>query len=276
MDVSDEWLGSLQREPNLWLRARRGKAAELAAKLKDADICPLLPDALLYRGEKDLFKTPEFHAGEFEIQDLASQMVGRLCDPAPGETWWDTCAGEGGKTLLLSDMMQNRGMIWASDRSQWRLKRLKRRAARAGMFNYRSVEWDGGEKLPMKTKFDGILVDAPCSGIGTWQRDPHARWTCSPDDVLELSLIQRKMLAHVAPSVKPGGKLVFSVCTLSTAETVQTMELFSASHPDFEPLIFPDIQFSRRSVCGASSVTIWPTDMACNGMFIAAWRRKAV
>ncbi len=274
MDLNDEWLGSLQREPKLWLRAKGGQAGRLVEKLGGTQLYPLLPDALLYQGEKDLFKTPEFHAGEFEIQDLASQMVGRLCTAAPGETWWDTCAGEGGKTLLLSDMMQNKGMIWASDRSHWRLKRLKRRAARAGMFNYRSVAWDGGARLPMKTKFDGILVDAPCSGIGTWQRDPHARWTASANDVLELSVIQRNLLAHVAPSVKPGGRLIFSVCTLSHAETIQTMQIFNDSHPGFEPLIFPDIQFNRRTVRGASSVTIWPSDMDCNGMFIAAWRRK--
>ena len=276
LDVSDEWLCSLQREPKLWLRARRGQAGPLAGKLIGAEISPLLPEALLYRGEKDLFKTAEFHAGEFEIQDLASQMVGRLCAPAPGETWWDTCAGAGGKTLHLSDLMQNKGMIWASDRARWRLERLKRRASRAQAFNYRSTAWDGGAKLPIRTKFDGVLVDAPCSGIGTWQRDPHARWTTSMKDVIELSVIQRRLLAHVAPSVKPGGKLILSVCTLSKAETTETMEMFNASQGDFEPLIFPDIRLNQRTVCGASSVTIWPSDLDGIGMFIAGWQRKKV
>ena len=276
LDVSDEWLCSLQREPKLWLRARRGQAGQLAGKLVGAEISPLLPEALLYRGEKDLFKTAEFHAGEFEIQDLASQMVGRLCAPEPGQTWWDTCAGEGGKTLHLSDLMQNKGMIWASDRAQWRLKRLKRRASRAQVFNYRLTAWDGGPKPPVRTKFDGVLVDAPCSCIGTWQRDPHARWTTSMKDVIELSVIQRKLLAHVAPSVKPGGKLILSVCTMSKAETTETMEMFNASQPDFEPLIFPDIPLNQRTVCGASSVTIWPSDLDGNGMFIAGWQRKRV
>ena len=167
-------------EPKLWLRAKRGTAEALAEKLFGAEVSRLLPDALLYRGEEDLFKTPEFHAGEFEIQDIASQVVGLLCDPKPGETWWDTCAGEGGKTLHLSDLMQNKGLIWASDRAEWRLTKLKRRTGRAKVFNYRSVFWDGGAKLPTKTKFDGVLVDAPCSGIGTWQRNPQARWTTEP------------------------------------------------------------------------------------------------
>jgi 16S rRNA (cytosine967-C5)-methyltransferase len=276
MEVNDDWLRSLQRQPKLWLRAKRGQAEALAGKLFAADVSPLLPDALVFDGEADLFKSPEFHAGEFEIQDIASQMVGLLCDPQPGETWWDTCAGEGGKTLHLSDLMQNKGLLWASDRAEWRLQKLKRRTGRAKVFNYRSAFWDGGAKLPTKTKFDGVLVDAPCSGVGTWQRNPQARWTTTVDDVCELSEIQRNLLANVAPSVKPGGKLIFSVCTLTRAETTEVMAAFSASQPDFEPLIFPDIKFNERTVTGASSLTIWPQDLGGNGMFIAGWRRKKV
>ncbi len=274
MDVTDEWLLSLQREPKLWLRAKRGKGEALAKTLFAADVSPSLPEALLYRGEEDLFKTPEFHAGEFEIQDIASQIVGSLCAPQLGETWWDTCAGEGGKTLHLSDLMQNKGLLWASDRAEWRLQKLKRRTGRAKAFNYRSVFWDGGAKLPTKTKFDGVLVDAPCSGIGTWQRNPQARWTTTVDDVRELSMIQRKLLANVAPSVKPGGKLIFSVCTLSRAETTEVVEVFNSSQPDFEPLIFPEIKLNGRTVAGVSSLTLWPQDLDGNGMFIAGWQRK--
>jgi 16S rRNA (cytosine967-C5)-methyltransferase len=274
MDVSDNWLRSLQREPKLWLRAKSGTAAALAQKLLATEASPLLPDALIYQGETDLFKTPEFHAGEFEIQDIASQAVSLLCDPQPGETWWDACAGEGGKTLHLSDLMQNKGLLWASDRAEWRLQKLKRRTARAKVFNYRSAFWDGGKKLPTKTKFDGILVDAPCSGLGTWQRNPQARWTTTVDDVRELSAIQKNLLANVAPNVKPGGKLIFSVCTLTRAETTEVVEAFNASQPEFEPLVFSEIQLNARTVVGASSLTIWPQDLGGNGMFIAGWRRK--
>jgi len=276
MAVNDDWLRSLQREPKLWLRSKRGQAQALAERLVGAEVSPLLPDALLYRGEEDLFKTPEFHAGEFEIQDIASQVVGLVCAPQPGETWWDTCAGEGGKTLHLSDLMQNKGMLWASDRAEWRLTKLKRRAGRAKVFNYRSAFWDGGKKLPTKTKFDGVLVDAPCSGIGTWQRNPQARWTTEPNDVRELSAIQKSLLANVAPSVKPGGKLIFSVCTLSKAETVEVVEQFNASHPEFEPMMFPEVVSGNRAFTSAATVTIWPSDLDGNGMFIAGWRRKKV
>ena len=276
MDVTDDWLLSLQREPKLWLRSKRGQAQDLAERLVGAEVSPLLPDALLYRGEEDLFKTPEFHAGEFEIQDIASQVVGLVCAPQPGETWWDTCAGEGGKTLHLSDLMQNKGMLWASARAEWRLTKLKRRAGRAKVFNYRSAFWDGGKKLPTKTMFDGVLVDAPCSGIGTWQRNPQARWTTDENDVRELSAIQKSLLANVASSLKPGGKLIFSVCTLSKAETVEVVEQFNASHPEFEPMMFPEVVSGNRAFTSAATVTIWPSDLDGNGMFIAGWRRKKV
>jgi 16S rRNA (cytosine967-C5)-methyltransferase len=278
IEVSDDWLFSLQRQPKLWLRAKRGTAETLAEKLRLARTLapPGFPDALLFDGEEDLFKTPEFHAGEFEIQDIASQIVGLLCDPKPGETWWDTCAGEGGKTLHLSDLMQNKGLLWASDRAEWRLTKLKRRTGRAKVFNYRSIFWNGGAKLPTKTKFDGVLVDAPCSGVGTWQRNPQARWTTTPNDVAELSAIQKNLLANVAPSVKAGGKLIFSVCTLTRAETMEVVAAFNASQPDFEPLIFPEIKLNERTVTDASSLTLWPQDLGGNGMFIAGWRRKKV
>ena len=277
MDVPDEWLRSLQRASKLWLRAKRGTAYALAEKLRLAGTLALpgFPDALLFDGEEDLFKTPEFHAGEFEIQDIASQMVGLLCDPKPGETWWDTCAGEGGKTLHLSDLMQNKGLIWASDRAEWRLQKLKRRTGRAKVFNYRSVFWDGGNKLPTKTKFDGVLVDAPCSGIGTWQRNPEARWTTTPNDVSELAAIQKNLLANVAPSVKPGGKLVFSVCTLTRAETTEVVEEFNTKFAaEFEPMELLAIISGGQQT--AATRTIWPQDLDGNGMFIAGWRRIKV
>jgi 16S rRNA (cytosine967-C5)-methyltransferase len=210
MEPRAAWARSLQKEPRLWLRARRGQGRTLAGKLVDCRVFGEGPlaDTLEYIGRSDLFRTAEFHAGEFELQDVSSQAVGLICDPRPGEKWWDACAGEGGKTLHLADLMGNKGLIWASDRAGWRLAMLKRRAARAGVFNYRTVTWDGGPRPPTKTEFDGVLVDAPCSGIGTWQRNPHARWTTTVQDVKELGEVQEQLLVHAAAGVEPGGRLV--------------------------------------------------------------------
>lgn len=278
VEVSDDWLRSLQREPKLWLRVKRGQSAALTHKLPGTHVSPSLPEALVYEGETDLFKTPEFHAGEFEIQDLSSQAVGLLCDPKPGETWWDACAGEGGKLLHLSDLMQNKGLIWASDRAAWRLQKLKRRTARAKAFNYRAVLWDGSAKLPTKTKFDGVLVDAPCSGVGTWQRNPQARWTATVADVRELAEVQKRLLAHVGPSVKPGGKLFYSVCTLTRAETSEVVDHFNQTQAEFQPVHFlPGVlgKEESRIPWNAAFLTLWPQDFGGNGMFVAAWNRKS-
>ncbi len=292
-----EWLRQIQCEPVLWIRAKQGQATSLAVKLshsRPASV-PQLPtldsqlSALSYSGLTDLYRTKEFQAGEFEIQDLASQLVSHACAPQPGETWWDACAGEGGKTMHLSDLMQGKGMLWASDRSVRRLAKLKDRAARAKVFNYRTAVWEGGAKLPTKTKFHGVLVDAPCSGVGTWQRNPHARWTTQPKDVHELAVVQTNLLNHIAPSLKPGGRLVYSVCTLTRAETSGVVDTFTKSHPDFEPVAVWPAAGSKKEELGSQSrdqnllpspfflphsLTLWPHDLNANGMFIAMWKKR--
>jgi 16S rRNA (cytosine967-C5)-methyltransferase len=270
VQVSTPWVRSIQTKPRLWLRAKPGTGKALSRKLRHSKACGL-PDAILYFGEEDLFRAPEFHAGDFEIQDLASQAVGLWCAPQPGETWWDACAGEGGKTLHLSALMQNKGLIWASDRADWRLKRLKLRAGRAGCFNYRAVAWEGGEQPPTKTRFDGVLVDAPCSGTGTWQRNPHARWTTNLEDVRELAEVQKRLLANVAGSIKPGGKLVYAVCTLTRSETEGVADAMDRELQGFEPLPLPDL--FDPSQPAAPRRWLWPQDTGGNGMFVAAWKK---
>ena len=274
MELPAAYLRQLQREPPLWIRAKSGAAEEVGRALGSAE-APVLPGwlspaaglaALRYRGTADLHKSPGFQSGAFEIQDLSSQLVGLACAPAPGETWWDACAGEGGKALHLSDLMGNKGLLWATDRSVRRLALLKRRAARAGMFNYRPAVWTGAGSAPFRTKCDGVLVDAPCSGVGTWQRNPHARWTTSIADVRELGVVQAGLLARASASVKPGGRLVYSVCTLTGSETAAVADGFQAAHPDFEPA---PLAIGK----GESRVTLLPQDLDANGMFIAAWRR---
>lgn len=273
MDISVDWLRELQQEPKLWLRAKTGKGSELRAKLGE---CRMpgggLPNEVLqYQGDEDLFRTPEFHNGEFELQDVGSQAVGWICNPQPGETWWDACAGEGGKTLHLADLMRNQGLIWTSDRAEWRLRKLKRRAARAGVFNYRSALWDGGTKLPTKTKFDGILVDAPCSGIGTWQRNPHGRWTTEPNDVRELADVQMRLLGNAVAALKPGGRLIYSVCTLTRSETTEVAEAITKLFPELKPLPLKN-PFKQTGVW-ESSLWLWPQENEGNGMFIRGWQK---
>lgn len=272
MEIFTAWLRALQSEPKLWLRTKRNCAQEISRTLGNCFPIPdsQLADALEYRGEQDLFRTAEFQNGDFEMQDISSQAVSVICGPNPGETWWDACAGEGGKLLHLSELMENKGLIWASDRAEWRLKKLKQRAARAKVFNYRAALWDGGKNLPTKTKFDGVLADAPCSGIGTWQRNPHARWTASMDDVHELAEVQRELLLRVADSVKPGGTLIYSVCTLSRQETTEVAEFFEDQKKDFQPMEKTNPLLPGET---ANQFLFGPQDFGGNGMFVSCWRK---
>ena len=272
LHITREWLLTLQSPPILWLRAKHGAGKQVANHLGD---CvrgkDQLQDALEYQGDADLFRSREFQAGDFEVQDIASQIVGLLCEPKPGETWWDACAGEGGKLLHLSDLMQNKGLIWASDRSERRLARLKQRAARAKAFNYRVVTWDGSAKLPTKTKFDGVLIDAPCSGVGTWQRNPHARWTTTLEDVRELAAVQQRLVLNAARAVKPGGKLIYAVCTLTRAEADAVADSCLPQLSGFAPSPLPAWPNAPQEA--SDRRWIWPQSYRGNGMFVVAWKR---
>jgi 16S rRNA (cytosine967-C5)-methyltransferase len=270
--VKPGWKRALQCKPRTWLRARPGTAAQVARQLNDCRLSKPVTDALEYSGREDLFCTELFQAGAFEIQDINSQVVGLVCNAQPGETWWDACAGEGGKTLHLSALMRNKGLIWASDRAEWRLSRLKRRAARAQVFNYRAAPWDGGPALPTRTVFDGVLLDAPCTGLGTWNRNPHARWTTTPEDVRELAAAQQRLLACIVPSLKPGGRLIYAVCTLTRNETEGVAAEFERSFPEMEPLPFRNPQAIHETE--EARVWLWPQETDGSGMFIAAWRRR--
>jgi 16S rRNA (cytosine967-C5)-methyltransferase len=276
MDLPAGYLRQLQREPPLWIRTKIGACDEIERSL-GACRRPVLPGsmpapaglaALRYLGTADLHKASGFQSGAFEIQDLSSQLVGHACAPQPGETWWDACAGEGGKALHLSDLMGNKGLLLATDRSLRRLSVLRRRAGRAAMFNYRAAAWTGAGPPPFRTRCDGVLVDAPCSGVGTWQRNPDARWTTSVEDVRELAAVQAALLARAAQSVKPGGRLVYSVCTLTRSETSAVADVFGGAHPDFEPA-----PLAIAAAPGVSRLELLPQELDANAMFIAAWRR---
>ena len=270
--VTADLVRAFQSQPMLWLRAQLGQARQLASELGNAELHKHVADAICYEGNDDLFRSAAFHKGKFEVQDLSSQAVGHVCNPTPGETWWDVCAGEGGKTLHLCDLMQNKGLVWASDPAEWRLEKLKRRASRAKLFNYRAKPWVQKDQLPIKTKFDGVLVDAPCSGVGTWGRNPHARWTTTQKDVAELAELQRGLLEKIANSVKLGGKLIYSVCTMTKAETSDIAQHFNETHAEFEPFA---VKNPIQPALAGVEIMMLPQKVRANGMYIVAWRRRA-
>ncbi|TAN36919.1 MAG: RsmB/NOP family class I SAM-dependent RNA methyltransferase [Verrucomicrobia bacterium] len=262
-------LAAMQRRPPVWLRVAPGSVPAVlnffgprgAAHDRVAGAIAVTPPANL----------PGLRAATGVaaiVQDLASQCVGPLCAPRPGECWWDVCAGAGGKTLHLAALMNNTGSILATDVRTAALHELERRAAEAGTTIIRTQRVD---TAPTDTKFDGILVDAPCSGLGTWNRNPDMRWRTPGTDIAARAATQRELLARVAPHVRPGGTLVYAVCTITSAETLDVLTDFLRTHPEFQPEACTHPL--TGATCADGIVWVWPWDGPCDGMFIARLRR---
>lgn len=179
---------------------------------------------------------PEFAQGLFEVQDTGSQIACQALAAQPGESVVDLCAGAGGKTLALAAAMQNTGRLLACDIDRARLQRLAPRAERAGALVETRLLNPGKESAMLadwQGQADAVLVDAPCSGTGTWRRNPEARWRLSPAAIARYGQMQAQVLAVAAGLVKPGGRLVFITCSLIDAEGADGLDAFLAAHPDF-------------------------------------------
>ena len=256
----EKCLAAFQKRPPTWLRSGKGRRQELLHELESRGIPfqlhPTMHEAVAVQG------VPPLSISHVEIQDIASQIVGHVCDPKAGESWWDACAGSGGKSLHLADLMNRHGRILATDIRESALAQLHLRAKRARVNILRTTRLPSSpEEWPQfQEEFDGILVDAPCSGIGTWSRNPDARWRTSLDEVRDRALLQADLLRKVAGRVRTGGRLVYSVCTVTTLETADVVDAFLRDRPDFS--------------LDAPPQWIWPWDGPCDGMFVAKMSRS--
>ena len=183
-----------------------------------------------------LFGLEQFKQGHFEIQDQGSQLLAFLTQVKAGDRVVDFCAGAGGKTLALAAMMQNRGVIYASDVHSKRLEQLSKRAKRAGAHNIRihtlSSENDKWVKQQVK-KADVVLIDAPCTGTGTWRRSPDSRWNLEPQDLENLCQLQSSILKSASRMVKEGGTLLYATCSVLQQENEDQVQAFLSENPDF-------------------------------------------
>ena len=179
---------------------------------------------------------PEFEAGLFEVQDTGSQLACAVLDPKPGESVVDLCAGAGGKTLSLAAAMNNTGRLLACDIDRARLSRLPDRARRAGAIAETRL-LNPGREIELLSDWAGaanaVLIDAPCSGTGTWRRNPEARWRLSPEAIARYTATQAHVLRIAAGLVRPGGRMVYIVCSLLDAEGPDGIRAFLAAHPDW-------------------------------------------
>ncbi|WP_313951313.1 RsmB/NOP family class I SAM-dependent RNA methyltransferase [Accumulibacter sp.] len=219
------------------LKAGRAEVLErLRADGLPAEPCPYSPLGIRLAGKPALSKHPLFIDGSIEVQDEGSQLLGFLLQPRRGEMVADFCAGAGGKTLLLGALMRSQGRLYAFDVSDQRLARLKPRLARSGLSNVHPVRIDSERDIKIKRlagKLDRVLVDAPCSGLGTLRRNPDLKWRQTPESVAELSVKQAAILAAAASLVKKGGRLVYATCSLLEAENEAVVQAFLTQHPEF-------------------------------------------
>ena len=245
---------AFQKRPPTWFRIAKGHAEDVLRELESKSISYQRHETI--SGAVAVTGSPVIPTPLVEIQDLASQTVGLICDPKAGESWWDVCAGSGGKSLHLADLMENRGSILATDIRESALEELRRRAKRAGA----NIIKTRGAGSPAHEDFDGVLVDAPCSGIGTWSRNPDARWRTSAEDVLNRANVQAQLLRESAGRVRAGGRLIYSVCTVTAGETVDVVNAFLRDRADF--------------ILDSEPHWIWPWDGPCDGMFVAPMKRR--
>lgn len=252
------------------LKATREQAvAALANEEIEAEPTPLSPWGLRVPARVNLMASKAFKDGLVEVQDEGSQLAALLVDAQPGMAVCDFCAGAGGKTLALASMMDNKGRLVACDVSEGRLKRSAERLRRAGIHNVTThvLDAQGAKWLKRQAStFDRVLVDAPCSGAGTWRRNPDAKWKLKPEDLAELTVKQADILARAARLTKPGGQIVYATCSLLQDENETQIERFLAANQDFS--LVPQGEGKRY-------LNLTPFQHGTDGFFAAKLARSA-
>jgi 16S rRNA (cytosine967-C5)-methyltransferase len=256
--------------------ARRALAAEGIA----AEPTPWSPIGLRLKQRAPLAATTAFKEGLVEVQDEGSQLAALLVDARPGMRVVDFCAGAGGKSLALSAQMRNRGKLIACDTAGWRLERAGIRLRRAGASNVERRVLASERDLWVKhhaKSFERVLVDAPCLGIGSWRRNPDAKWRATPRDLAELVVRQRDILASAARLVKPGGRLVYVTCSLLREENEAQAEALLAAQPDFALLPMARAwaeTLGGHSPGGDEYLRLTPARHGTDGFFVALFERR--
>ncbi len=242
--------------------------SQLAAAGITTSLLPHLPQALRIEGKSGpIPQLPGFQEGLWTVQEASAQLVGHLLNPQPGTIALDVCAAPGGKTTHMAELMQNQGEIWACDRTPSRLRKLKQNLQRLDINTVKI--WTGDSRqlsdhIPLAAY---VLVDAPCSGLGTLHRHADARWRQTPDNIKELSTLQLELLRNSARWIKPGGQILYSTCTLHPQENETVIDQFLAQMPYWQvKWLTTDLLLSTDQK--TTSLKIWPHQQHMDGFFM--------
>lgn len=267
---------------NLLKATRDDVLAALAQSDIRAQALDSVPTAIRVEGKPALERTAPFEAGWVEVQDAGSQALAYLAAPRRGQIVVDFCAGAGGKSLAMATLMRDSGQLFACDVSLTRLQKLRPRLARAGVSNIQPFAIDN-ERDPklvrLASKADVVLVDAPCSGLGTVRRNPDLKWRWQMSDIAELQAKQISILQAAAELVKPGGVLVYATCSLLAEENEEVCAAFERNHPQW--LLEPaDAVLAQSNVLTSGNIAgpylkLRPDLHGTDGFFAARWRRPA-
>jgi 16S rRNA (cytosine967-C5)-methyltransferase len=269
-------------------KAKRADVQKELAKLGVKAVpTPYSPWGLRIAGKPALNKMEAFTKGEFEVQDEGSQLLAMLVDAKRGEMVVDFCAGAGGKTLAIGAAMRSTGRLYAFDTSAGRLDSFKPRQARSGLSNVHpaAIAHERDDRVKrLSGKIDRVLVDAPCTGLGTLRRNPDLKWRQSLQAVEEMTVKQTAILQSAARLLKPGGRLVYATCSVLPQENEAIAEAFSVANPDFEPVSTGEVLAGLKvqdapSLCSGGAdgqlyLRLWPHLHATDGFFAAIWQKK--
>ncbi len=281
-------MNAVMDEAPLDLRVNTLKSdrATIMKKLRRDDFVvhetPFSPYGLRVQGRPPFSAHPLYQDGQFDVQDEGSQLLSLLCGAKPGEWVTDFCAGAGGKTLALAAQMQNKGRIWACDIEENRLENSRKRLRRAGVhcveLKLLDDEHDDWVKKH-KGKSDCVLIDAPCTGVGTWRRNPFSRWQNLGPSLSELLRLQKSILQSASRLTKSGGRLLYATCSLLPQENDAQVAAFLAENPTFQPVPLIElwqqtgVELPQGLDLSGSSLQLSPAQHKTDGFFISAMKR---
>lgn len=249
--------------------------AILAAAGIEVDRVAAVPSALRLKGHSGAIAAlPGYSDGWWAVQDSSAQLVAYLLDPQPGETIIDACGAPGGKSLHIANLMGDEGVVWSCDRTASRTQKIQQNIDRMGMSAVRPLMCDSRYQPTFIGKADRVLLDVPCSGLGTLHRHADARWRQNPDSVAGLVTLQRELLSQVSSWVKPGGVMVYATCTLHPAENEAQIQWFLSQHEGWE-IAPPPPEFGLAATA-EGWLKVWPHQQHMDGFFMVKLRRSGV